>query len=129
MSSDKLLQHAMKLEEDACRFGFDWPHYQAILQQIIRECQEVSDALQHLESPARIQEEIGDIFHAAISLCRFLGFDAEATLALSLDKFAKRMQTMREIAAKRGVLTLHGLSTEAMLALWEEAKHATYPAI
>ena len=112
------------LEKDAVDFGFDWPNQDMILDQIISECAEVREAVQNGESLARIQEEISDLLHAAISLCMYSGFDANETIALVTRKFGGRMTALRAIAAARGIENLHGESFEFMLELWAEAKKA-----
>lgn len=116
------LKELIKSENDAREFGFDWPHEEMILEWIIGECKEVLSAIKEQESPARIQEEIGDVLHSAISLCIFAGFDVEETFTKTTCKFSNRMQKLKEIANARGLQTLHGQSLEFMLELWREAK-------
>lgn len=109
------------LEKDAREFGFDWPHQQMILDQIIDECREVKEAIEE-GSQSHIQEEIGDLIHAAISLCIFSGYDVEETIEKINQKFEERMQAIKQIAAQRGLDTLQEQSTDFMMDLWREAK-------
>lgn len=116
------LHELIHLEQDARSFGFDWPNEQMILEQTISECHEIQDALNQKESPERIQEEIGDLIHAAISLCVFSGFDVEETVATVNIKFSKRMAAIKKLAQNRGLDNLHGQSFDFMMELWNEAK-------
>jgi RPE2 domain-containing protein len=70
----------------------------------------------------RVQEEIGDLLHTAISLCRFLEFDVEETLNKTSTKFAKCMEAVKTLTKKHNLPNLQGQSAEFMLKLWREAK-------
>ena len=119
------LDRLIKIEEDACSFGFEWPDVASILEQIVSECDEVKDALQNNESKERIQEEIGDLLHASISLCLFVGFNPEDTLSKVAYKIENRMDLIKIAAKQRGLDSLKGQTTEFMLELWDEAKKAS----
>jgi uncharacterized protein YabN with tetrapyrrole methylase and pyrophosphatase domain len=93
-----------------------------ILDQVTNECTEVQQAIANNESPARIQEEIGDILHAAISLCVFMNFDVEETLTNSKNKFEKRFLTVLDIAREQGYADLKNQPIEKLLTLWDLAK-------
>lgn len=116
------LDQFIALEHEARQFGFDWPHQESILAQAISECTEIREAIQQKESPERIQEEIGDLLHTAISLCIFSGFDVHHTLEILIEKFGNRMASLKEITHQRGLPNLKGQSTEFMLELWDEVK-------
>jgi uncharacterized protein YabN with tetrapyrrole methylase and pyrophosphatase domain len=119
------LDRLIKIEEDACSLGFEWPDVTSILEQIVSECDEVKDALQNNESKERIQEEIGDLLHASISLCLFAGFNPEDTLSKVACKIENRMDLIKIAAKQRGLDSLKGQTTEFMLELWDEAKKAS----
>lgn len=125
MTKNSALNDLIAVEQDARNFGFEWPHKKMIIDQAISECHEIFDAINDGESEERIQEEIGDLIHTAISLCIFAGFDVEQTLAKVSTKFSKRMAAMHELAEKRGLSTLSGQSMDFMLELWHEAKKMT----
>ncbi len=110
------------LERDARLFGFDWPNQSMIIEQIISECDEIKEAFDLQEPEERIQEEIGDLLHSALSLCLFSGFEPEQTLLKIIEKFAARMRALKVIARDRGLVTLKGQSIELLLTLWSEAK-------
>ncbi len=121
-SNATALQNLIELERDTRNFGFDWPDQQTIIEQALSECQEIAEAIHQQEPPHRVQEEIGDLLHTAISLCIFSGYDVEETLAKIVNKFGARMTLLKEIAYRKGFESLEGQSFEFMLELWKEAK-------
>lgn len=116
------LKELMKIDQESRDFGFEWPHQEMILDYIVSECQEIREAIAQKESKERLQEEIGDLLHAAISLNRFSGFDIEETLEKVVRKFECRMASLKVITQKRGLKDLNGQSVEFMLGLWKEVK-------
>ena len=112
------LQRLINLEKDARDFGFDWPNEDMIIDQVISECHEIRDA----SNRDHLQEEIGDLILTAISLCMFAGFEVDETLAKVHDKFARRMQALKDITHKQGLDNLQGQSMEFMLKLWDKVK-------
>lgn len=117
-----ILKELINLEKDARSFGFDWSDYDMILEQVIDECREIKEAIDDDEPPERVQEEIGDLLHTAISLCIFSGFEVEETLTKTTEKFEKRMKAIKMLTEKHNLPNLQGQSTEFMLKLWKEAK-------
>lgn len=116
------LKDLITLEKDARDYGFDWSDYEMILEQVIDECREIKEAINDGESKERVQEEIGDLLHTAISLCRFLEFDVEETLNKTSTKFAKRMEAVKTLTERHNLPNLQGQSAEFLLKLWREAK-------
>ena len=119
---ENALHALINLEKDARNFGFDWTDQNMIIEQAIDECREIKEAIEKRESSNRIQEEIGDLIHSAISLCIFSGFDVEETLAKVNNKFGKRMQAIKKLTHERGLKNLQGQSIDFMLELWRKAK-------
>lgn len=116
------LKELLAVELDARKFGFEWTDEEMILQQAVSECDEVREAISQQESRDRVQEEIGDLIHTAISLCVFAGFDTEETLLKTAKKFSHRMLALKAVTNEHGLKSLHNKPTEFMLQLWHEAK-------
>lgn len=115
---EKLIQ----LEKQADDFGFSWPDPFMILKQITSECREIEENLEQKGSAAHLQEEIGDLLHAAFSLCIFCKFDPEATVKQSLKKFETRLLGVERLAKEAGYTNLQGQSFETFMAFWEAVK-------
>lgn len=116
------LDNLISVEKLARQFGFDWPDSKSILDQVLSEYIEVKEDIENNSDIAKIQEEIGDLIHAAISLCIFMKLDVNDTIAKTHNKFKSRMEGVIELAKQRGYNSLHGESIELMLELWKEVK-------
>ncbi|MGQ3891970.1 MazG nucleotide pyrophosphohydrolase domain-containing protein [Legionella sp. CNM-4043-24] len=120
-----LLEKVFNLEREADNFGFRWENTSQIMAQITSECAEIDE---HLTSDpaslsrAHLQEEIGDLLHAAFSLCVFCQFDPTETLTKTLGKFERRLKAVKSLAAERGLSDLNGHSFEELMAIWAQAK-------
>ena len=112
----------VKLNNDVQGFGFKWPHVDMASDQIRSELSEVKEAIDGNESKPRIQEELGDLLNAVISLIVFLDFDVEETVSKTLDKFEKRIKGLQDILQKSGLQSLDHLTIDEKLALWREVK-------
>ncbi|KTD66352.1 MazG nucleotide pyrophosphohydrolase domain-containing protein [Legionella spiritensis] len=121
-SGDNPLHELIAIEKDARAFGFEWPDAYMIIEQAVSECDEIKSALLDEEPRSRVEEEIGDLLHTAVSMCLFSGFDPEDTLARIVKKFSARMQALKAVAACNGYNSLKGLPIELVLELWREAK-------
>lgn len=113
------------LEKDARDFGFDWPNQEMIIEQMIDECREIQEDIAAKQSREKIQEEIGDLLLATVSLCAFLGFDLEDTYAKSNIKFEKRMSALKALSKESGLSSLHGHPIDFTMKLWNQAKKIT----
>lgn len=109
------------IEKQAKDYGFYWPNTDAVMQQILSECQEVEELLDKPKSE-RLQEEIGDLLHATISLCVFCGYDTKVTLEQALNKFEKRFNMTKVFSQKAGHHNMHGQSMNEMMKYWDMAK-------
>lgn len=122
-----LIKKLVGLEKDAVEFGFQWSNAEQIMQQIQSECIEVNEHLQAKDAvnQASLQEEIGDLMHAVFSLCVFCNLDPEQTLENTLNKFEKRLNMVKYIAAEQGMFNVKDKTFEQLMQLWDEAKIRT----
>ncbi|GAB4485184.1 MAG: hypothetical protein OHK0031_09280 [Anaerolineales bacterium] len=110
---------AQELQDRAARVGFDWPNEDGVRQKVLEEMEEVRAA----QTPADVQEEIGDLFFALVNLARWRGLDAEVALREANQKFRRRFAWM-ENAARLQNRPLKTLSLTEWDALWNQAKTA-----
>jgi uncharacterized protein YabN with tetrapyrrole methylase and pyrophosphatase domain len=120
-----ILEDIEQLEHEAAVFGLQWETKDQIMAQIRNECIEIEEHLHSSEQRDALQEEVGDLLHAAFSLCVFCNFDPEVTLRKSLDKFEHRLNAMKGIAKEQGLLHLKGKSFDELMQYWEQAKVRT----
>ena len=120
-----ILNKVLELEQDADRFGFRWGNTTQILEQIKSECSEISEHLdnnQDLCDQEALQEEIGDLLHAAFSLCVYCKFNPKDTMKKTLGKFERRMQAVKQIAADEGLSSVEGMDFNELMVFWDKAK-------
>ncbi len=78
----ELLDKVVALENEAHEFGFRWENPDQIMAQIESECVEIRQHLDQTQGQmdqAALQEEIGDLLHAAFSLCVFCKLSPQDT--------------------------------------------------
>ena len=119
------LKKVLELELDAEQFGFRWDNTTQIMEQIETECSEISEHLNHDKADYNqdaLQEEIGDLLHAAFSLCVYCKFNPKETLTKALDKFERRMNAVKSIAYSEGLDNVDGLAFDKLMMFWAKAK-------
>jgi len=120
-----ILNKLTTLEKSADEFGFRWERADQIMKQIRSECDEINEHLHeshNQEIRPKLQEEIGDLMHAAFSLSVFCQFDPVDTLEKCVDKFERRFKAVKLIAQKKGLNNLEGKSFEELMSFWDQAK-------
>jgi ATP diphosphatase len=114
------LTRALKLQSRAARVGFDWPSTDQVLDKLIEEAREVTEARASL-SQADLAEEVGDLLFVMANLARHLKVDPEAALRAANGKFARRFARIEDWLAETG-RTPADSTLEEMDALWTRAK-------
>ncbi len=122
VQNECLLKRVEDQELAAREFGFYWEHVDQLLNQIRSECDEVREAWENGDR-THLQEEIGDLMQAAISLAIFFDLDPYKTLLKSVSKFQHRYDKVVELAKADGLDNLHAQSFETLLNdYWKRAK-------
>lgn len=119
-----LLKEVERQELNAKEFGFYWESLQQLIDQVKSECNEIQEAWDKNNS-LHLQEEIGDLIQAAISLAVFCKLDPHETLQKSIEKFQHRYDTVVSLAQNEGYKNLHKQSFEKLMDLWNQAKTKT----
>jgi uncharacterized protein YabN with tetrapyrrole methylase and pyrophosphatase domain len=120
-----ILKKILILEQEANNFGFSWENTDQIMAQIQSECLEINEHLEQDSSQInqdKLQEEIGDLLHAAFSLSVFCKLSPEDTLTKTVNKFERRLNAVRNIAAERGLDNLRNHSFDELMTIWHKAK-------
>lgn len=111
------LAEALAISRRAVRVGFEWPDIEGVLDKLIEEAREITEAT----DPAHLEAEIGDLLFSAVNLARWRNVDPESALRATNARFARRFRKIETLAAARGK-SLSEMSIEEMDALWEQAK-------
>lgn len=116
------LMRAKKVQKKAAGFGFDWTEIDSVYDKLYEEIDEVKEAAKSGDHKA-VEEEFGDLLFAAVNLSRFLGVDAETSLASGCAKFVNRFEKMEKSAIEQGK-DFAKLSLDEMDALWNAVKRS-----
>ncbi|WP_128516672.1 nucleoside triphosphate pyrophosphohydrolase [Tabrizicola thermarum] len=114
------LTRALKLQNRAARVGFDWPSTDQVLDKLVEEAREVTEARDTLTHDA-LTEEIGDLLFVMANLARHLKVDPEAALRAANAKFTRRFARIEDWLAEQGRTPADSTLAE-MDALWNRAK-------
>ncbi len=114
------LTRALKLQSRAARVGFDWPSTTEVLDKLIEEAAELTEARDNL-THTEITEEMGDLLFVMANLSRHLDVDPEAALRAANRKFTRRFARIEDWLAEAGRTPAQSDLAE-MDALWNRAK-------
>jgi len=116
------LIRALKLQNRAARVGFDWPRIGQVMDKIVEEARELTEARAEL-SQAAVTEEYGDLLFVMANLARHLQIEPEAALRAANDKFTRRFRSIEAALRAEGRSPAESTPAE-MDALWNDAKAA-----
>lgn len=116
------LIRAHRLQERAARVGFDWRKADDVIGKLDEEMREFKETLEGRD-PARMEDELGDIFFVLVNISRFIGVNPEDALRKTISKFIARFQFIEEAAKNMG-RELSDMSLDEMDALWDKAKES-----
>ncbi|MGQ3073145.1 MAG: nucleoside triphosphate pyrophosphohydrolase [Ferrovibrionaceae bacterium] len=115
------LVRAIKLQNRAARVGFDWPTIGPVFDKMTEEIAELRTEIEQGASPARLEDEFGDILFVFANLARHLKIEPEQALRGANAKFVRRFTRIEALLAERG-RTPEQSTLEEMDALWDQAK-------
>ncbi len=111
------LAQALAISKRAVRVGFEWPNISGVLDKLIEEAREITEAA----DPAALEAEIGDLLFTAVNLARWRNVDPESALRTTNARFTRRFKKLEALAAAQGRV-LSQMTIEELDALWDEAK-------
>lgn len=114
------LVRAVKMQKRAARVGFDWNDPRKVLEKIIEEIEELTEAIDG-GIREEVSDEIGDLLFAVANIARHLHIDPETALRASNEKFRRRFRHIEARATATGQ-PLGSIQLDQMEAWWIEAK-------
>lgn len=114
------LLRAHEISERVAAVGFEWEKTSEVVDKIDEEVRELREAL--TESPARAEEELGDLLFAIAGLARKINLEPEAALRKANEKFTKRFERVEAVLESRGT-SVHQSTLDEMDGIWQEIKH------
>lgn len=116
-----LLKQVEEQEAQAREFGFYWENINQLIEQIQSECVEIQEAWKK-NNKIHLQEEVGDLIQATVSLAVFCNLDPHETLFKSIQKFQKRYNKVVQLARRDGYDNLQQQPFELLMDYWKQAK-------
>lgn len=114
------LMEAAKVQSKAAKVGFDWDDPLKALEKVDEESREVEAELR-AENPDKTEEEVGDLFFAAVNVARLSGIQPELALRKATDKFKERFRIVEDLVRAEGK-EMQDYPLEALDRFWEQAK-------
>ncbi len=114
------LWRAEKVQKKASVTGFEWPDVSYAMMKFREETEELVAAIDANDGDS-IEEELGDLLFAAVSVARKTGVDPEKALHRACEKSINRFRFMEEKAAVEG-LSLEQMSLSDMEILYQTAR-------
>ena len=114
------LWRAEKIQKKASVTGFQWPDTSYAFNKIAEETEELRAAVEENDADS-IEEELGDLLFAAVSLARLTETDPEKALHRACEKAIRRFRYMEEIAIDEGE-AMEEMGLQKMLEIYKFAK-------
>ena len=114
------LTRAIKLQRRAARVGFDWPQVDQVLDKLVEEARELTEARAAMSQP-EVEEEFGDLLFVVANLARHLDVDPETALRAANAKFTRRFAFIEHALTQDGRTPAQS-TLEEMDSLWDAAK-------
>lgn len=114
------LLRAYKIQKKAADVGFDWSSAEEALPKVYEEADEVMGAISDGDK-ARIEDELGDLFFAAVNVARLKKVDPDLALTAATDKFEKRFKLTEKLILADGK-RFEDMTLPEMDEYWEKAK-------
>jgi len=114
------MMQAVKLQQKAAKFGFDWPDISPVFAKIREELDELEEAIQ-LGEQGHIAEEMGDVLFAMTNLARHLKVSPDIALNKTNTKFRRRFARIETLLVAQN-RKLTDCSLAELDRYWEQAK-------
>lgn len=111
---------ASRIQEKAANVGFDWQKREDVWDKVAEELGEARQAVAN-QSPAEIEEEMGDLMFSLVNAMRLYGVTPENALEKTNKKFIRRFNYVEQQAKAKG-LALKDMTLAQMDELWNQAK-------
>ncbi|NCF38204.1 MAG: nucleoside triphosphate pyrophosphohydrolase [Gammaproteobacteria bacterium] len=120
-ASNSALYRARQIQQEAARFGFDWPDIRPVFDKLEEELAELKHAFDTGDKNA-IGDELGDLMFVCINLARHAGVNAEMSLRGTNRKFLRRFAYVQQQMADAGI-EMEQKQLEQMESFWQDSKH------
>lgn len=114
------INRAEVLQNQAAKFGFDWPDIQGVVDKLDEEMGELKQAIK-TKIPDDISDELGDVLFVCMNIARHTRINAEMALRKTNRKFINRFDYVFEQMKSAGV-EMNPQQLEKMEYFWQQSK-------
>ncbi len=91
-----LLCRALKIQQEASDFGFEWNNVTGILNKIREELEEIEREV-CTQDVEKLKKEIGDLYLVSLHLAQYLRLDPMECLFISYETFRNRWEKVQSL--------------------------------
>ncbi len=119
-SSTDIFEEVRSISHEASHYGFDWDCAEDIVEKMVEECKEITEAIQSDHS-RKVEQELGDLLFAALNFARYYGVDPYKSLQRGRRKFEIRFRYVQRCIQQDGV-DPSMLNAKQLDEYWKKAK-------
>ena len=119
-ASSSAMYRARKIQQEAARFGFDWPDINPVFDKLEEELAELKHAFGTGDKQS-ISDELGDLIFVCVNLARHAGINAEISLRGTNQKFLRRFNYVQQAMQAAGI-EMEQQQLEQMESFWQDSK-------
>lgn len=112
---------AHRIQQKVSSVGFDWEEWDIAWEKVEEELQEWTQTMRENDSPARQQDELGDVLFSIINVARLKGLDSESALREANKKFKRRFQGVEKRVKATGK-ALSECTLDELEKAWQQVK-------
>jgi XTP/dITP diphosphohydrolase len=112
---------AHRIQQKVSSVGFDWQEWDIAWEKVEEELQEWTQTMRENDTPARQQDELGDVLFSLINVARLKGLDSESALREANAKFKRRFQGVEKQIKAEGK-ALSECTLEELEYAWQQVK-------
>lgn len=114
------LKYSQELMTTVIDSGFRWKNIHQVISKVKKELKEVEECISG-NRQENLEEELGDLLLATVTLCTYLQEDPEESLSCAIKKFEKRFRKVEENLNKTN-MNMKNMTLEQILEAWKKAK-------
>ena len=114
------INRAKVLQQEAAKYGFDWPNIGNVVDKLEEEMTELKQAIED-GNPDNISDELGDLLFVCMNIARHAKVDAEMALRKTNRKFINRFDYVFA-QMKSSDIEMNQQQLERMEYFWQQSK-------
>jgi ATP diphosphatase len=119
-AAQSAINRAISLQQEAAKFGFDWPELGLVIDKLDEEVGELKQAIDSGDL-THISDELGDVLFVCLNIARHLKIEAEMSLRHTNQKFIRRFDYVKQ-QMQASDIKMNQQALDHMEAFWQQSK-------